>query len=115
MFNPCQYNDDAGDSGNSEIEVIVGAEILRAVGDLRRNDNRTGRCLACGADIPQERREALAGCRHCVTCQGELDPRPYVPQYWEPEQDELEIDCNKSESYLIQTELTRLNKRKKSV
>jgi RNA polymerase-binding transcription factor DksA len=32
-------------------------------------------CVACGADIPQARREALPGARTCVTCQSGRDSR----------------------------------------
>jgi len=30
-------------------------------------------CDECGLDIPQGRRDALPGVRHCVTCQSDLD------------------------------------------
>lgn len=30
-------------------------------------------CVECGEEIPERRRQALAGVRTCVTCQAELD------------------------------------------
>ena len=30
-------------------------------------------CLECDAEIPQGRREAVPGCRHCIDCQAEVD------------------------------------------
>ncbi|MGT3163575.1 DksA/TraR family C4-type zinc finger protein [Yersinia enterocolitica] len=32
-------------------------------------------CLECGQIIPEARRKALAGVKHCLTCQNELDKR----------------------------------------
>lgn len=32
-------------------------------------------CLECGKSIPEERRQAMPGCRFCVGCQEELERR----------------------------------------
>jgi len=32
-------------------------------------------CEECGEDIPEARREKVAGCRYCVDCQGEIERR----------------------------------------
>lgn len=32
-------------------------------------------CVECGDTIPEARREAVPGCRFCVTCQMELESR----------------------------------------
>ena len=113
MLQPCTYNDDAGDSGNSEIEVLINANIIRAKKDLAYSlGNTTDHCLLCKKLIPKERREFIKECRYCVNCQQEIDPMPYVtPLTFEDEEPEVEeLDYTKLELKLVRRELIRLNK-----
>lgn len=32
-------------------------------------------CCDCGEEIPEQRREAVAGCQRCADCQGEFEER----------------------------------------
>lgn len=55
-----------------QIDDSVNEAVERARGRLPKGESAL-QCDECGDDIPQARREALAGVRYCVTCQSEID------------------------------------------
>jgi len=55
-----------------QIDDSVNEAVERARGRLPSGPSAE-QCDECGTDIPEARREALRGVRHCVACQTELD------------------------------------------
>ncbi|EJG2381859.1 TraR/DksA family transcriptional regulator [Raoultella ornithinolytica] len=45
--------------------------------NMRINHNAVSatHCVDCGEGIPERRREAVAGCQHCASCQEEAEER----------------------------------------
>ena len=63
----------AGDGAVQEqIDATVKDAIERARAKLATGPGST-HCQECGQAIPEARRKAVAGVRHCVACQEELD------------------------------------------
>ncbi len=92
MFERCDYNDNAADSGNSEIAVINEAEVITARLNLEKNKgNTTKNCLDCGCIIPAARRKFIPNCKFCVKCQGENDDKPRRSYVITGEEEEEEI------------------------
>ncbi len=50
--------------------------------DLARSRIPTGEsnefCDECGIEIPEKRRQAMKGCKFCVTCQVQFDKLPRI-------------------------------------
>ena len=63
---------DEGDRGKAMEEE----HLRRALSNRKRveaaGESRT-HCEDCGEPIPEARRQAVPGCRRCVTCQKEFD------------------------------------------
>ena len=57
---------------NEQIDATVKDAIARVQSRLPQGTSAT-HCEHCGKEIPQARREAIAGVRLCVTCQDEQD------------------------------------------
>ncbi len=55
-----------------QIDVSVEDAVNLARSRIPSGESRS-HCEECGAEIPQARREAIAGVRLCVGCQSELD------------------------------------------
>ena len=55
-----------------QIDATVEDGIKHARGQLPRGESLEV-CEECDAEIPEARRKAVPGVRHCVTCQSELD------------------------------------------
>jgi len=55
-----------------QIDDSVNEAVDRARGRLPSGESAE-KCDECGLDVPQARRDALPGVRHCVACQTELD------------------------------------------
>lgn len=55
-----------------QIDASVEDAVNMARSRIPSGESRT-RCEECDAEIPQARREAIAGVRLCVRCQSELD------------------------------------------
>ena len=55
-----------------QIDASISDEINRARSRLPRGESAR-ECDECGAEIPEARRRAIAGVRHCVSCQETLD------------------------------------------
>ncbi|EMQ4303100.1 DksA/TraR family C4-type zinc finger protein [Yersinia enterocolitica] len=65
----------AGDGAVQEqIDSTLEDAIERARLVLGKGDSEIY-CLECGQIIPEARRKALAGVKHCLACQNELDKR----------------------------------------
>ena len=63
----------AGDGAvNEQIESTVNDAMERVRNQLPKGDSAAF-CDECDAPIPEARRKAVPGVRHCVTCQAELD------------------------------------------
>ncbi len=63
----------AGDGAvNEQIESTVNDAIERVRNQLPTGDSAEF-CEECDAAIPEARRKAVPGVRHCVTCQSALD------------------------------------------
>jgi phage/conjugal plasmid C-4 type zinc finger TraR family protein len=61
------------------VQEQIDATVDAAVGHARKNlpsGASLSHCEACGAEIPQARREALPGVRRCVPCQAKQNNRP---------------------------------------
>ncbi|EKN4922363.1 DksA/TraR family C4-type zinc finger protein [Yersinia enterocolitica] len=67
----------AGDGAVQEqIDSTLEDAIERARLALGKGDSDSEiYCLECGQIIPEARRKALAGVKHCLACQNELDKR----------------------------------------
>ncbi|MGP8432007.1 TraR/DksA C4-type zinc finger protein [Paraburkholderia fungorum] len=48
-------------------------QAMRRARDAASSQPGAPACDRCGEPIPQARREAVPGCRHCVTCQRKLE------------------------------------------
>jgi len=57
---------------NEQIDATVKDAIARVQSRLPQGPSAT-HCDHCGAEIPQARREAIAGVRLCVACQDQQD------------------------------------------
>jgi phage/conjugal plasmid C-4 type zinc finger TraR family protein len=55
-----------------QIDASIEDAVKRAQSALPRGRSRE-RCEECDARIPEKRREAIPGVRHCVSCQAEID------------------------------------------
>ncbi len=55
-----------------QIDASVDDAVELARSQLPKGESLS-HCEECGADIPQARREAVPGVRHCIECQSELD------------------------------------------
>ena len=56
------------------VRTIVAGQREEVVAALARLDAGTfGRCVECGADLPEERLEARPEAARCVTCQHDLE------------------------------------------
>ena len=55
-----------------QIDASVEDAVRRARSRLPHGEGLT-RCRECDAPIPEARRQAVPGVRHCVACQAELD------------------------------------------
>jgi phage/conjugal plasmid C-4 type zinc finger TraR family protein len=55
----------------------IEAELERAISAARRvhNGPAATHCVDCGEDIPEERRQAIAGVRTCAYCQAIREKR----------------------------------------
>ena len=58
-----------------QIHDTVADEVTRARARMPTGDGEPW-CVACGDEIPQARRQAVAGVRTCVACQSVRDCRP---------------------------------------
>lgn len=56
----------------SELEEMQREQAI-AAHRIDRNAVSATRCVECGDDIPQARREAVPGCRTCASCQEEIE------------------------------------------
>lgn len=61
------------DQANELAELCLEMTIQK----MRINHNTVSatHCLNCGDEIPQRRREAVAGCQRCADCQDEFEKR----------------------------------------
>lgn len=57
---------------NEQIDASVEDAVRRARSQLPQGAGLT-RCCECDAPIPEARRRAVPGVRHCVACQAQLD------------------------------------------
>lgn len=57
-----------------QIDASVEDAVNRARSELARGESLT-ECEECGEAIPQARREAVPGVRHCIACQEALESR----------------------------------------
>jgi phage/conjugal plasmid C-4 type zinc finger TraR family protein len=57
-----------------QIDATVESGIQLAKGRLPDGESLT-HCEECGTSIPEARRKAMPGVRHCVKCQSELEKR----------------------------------------
>jgi phage/conjugal plasmid C-4 type zinc finger TraR family protein len=63
----------AGDGAvQDQIDATVRDGVKRAQSRLPQGPSAV-HCAECGAEIPQARRDALPGIRHCVGCQDQQD------------------------------------------
>lgn len=63
----------AGDGAvQDQIDATVNDAVARAKQQLPSGASLT-HCEECGAEIPEARRQAMAGVRLCIECQSELD------------------------------------------
>jgi phage/conjugal plasmid C-4 type zinc finger TraR family protein len=68
----------AGDGAvQDQIDATVKDGVLRAKSQLPTGPSLT-HCQECGVEIPEARRQAMAGVRLCVTCQEEHDREAQV-------------------------------------
>lgn len=58
-----------------QIDDTVMDGVLRARANMPAGEGET-RCVECGDEIPERRRQVLPGARRCVGCQSALDQRP---------------------------------------
>ena len=59
----------ANDKADAERDRLVGAARGVWTGVSERY------CFTCGVEIPEARREAVKGCKHCVDCQQQYEGR----------------------------------------
>lgn len=52
-------------------EMAIASQLQRAARQPKAQSQT--HCAECGDEIPQERREAVAGCRYCTPCQTALE------------------------------------------
>ncbi len=72
----------AGDGAvNEQIESTVNDAIERVRSQLPKGESAEF-CEECDAPIPEARRKAVPGVRHCVTCQAELDQEVASPSLY---------------------------------
>lgn len=57
---------------NEQIDASVEDAVRRARSQLPRGESLM-HCVECDAPIPEARRRAVPGVRHCVSCQAERD------------------------------------------
>ena len=55
-----------------QIDATIEDAVKRARNELPQGDGLT-HCEECGREIPDARRKAVPGVRHCVACQAEHD------------------------------------------
>jgi len=55
-----------------QIDATIEDAVKHARDQLPKGES-LGRCDECDAEIPEARRKAVPGVRHCVNCQTELD------------------------------------------
>ncbi|EIT71303.1 MULTISPECIES: DksA/TraR family C4-type zinc finger protein [Hydrocarboniphaga] len=60
-----------------QIDATVGDAVARARSELSAGESLV-HCAECGEEIPQRRRQAIAGVRLCVSCQQEQDDEAQV-------------------------------------
>ncbi|GAB0112919.1 DksA/TraR family C4-type zinc finger protein [Acidisoma sp. C75] len=58
-----------------QIDDTVTDAVARARARMPKGESEAF-CVECGEPIPEARRQAVPGVRHCVACQAELDRRP---------------------------------------
>ncbi len=65
-------------SVQDQIDATVEAAVQLAKSRLPAGESLT-HCAECKAPIPDERRQAIPGVRHCVRCQSELEKGLRIP------------------------------------
>lgn len=65
------------DAVQEQIDASVEDAVAQARSRLPSGPGRA-RCESCDETIPEARRNALPGVRHCIACQAELDGREAV-------------------------------------
>lgn len=73
-------NEDASAFYETDIQQFAAISLAK-----NRQDNPGTSCLDCKKEIPKERREAIKGCRFCISCQKEQDNDPFRRQTYEME------------------------------
>jgi phage/conjugal plasmid C-4 type zinc finger TraR family protein len=58
---------------HEQIDASVEDAVKRARSALPKGGESLAHCAECDAPIPEARRRAVPGVRHCVACQAELD------------------------------------------
>ncbi len=58
---------------SEQIDATVSDAVARARRGLSSTGPSLSHCVDCGTEIPEGRREALPGVRHCVPCQEARD------------------------------------------
>jgi len=48
-------------------EMAIACQLQRAASQPQAQSQTN--CIECGDEIPQRRREAVAGCKYCTSCQ----------------------------------------------
>lgn len=65
---------DDADRAQAMIQLYQDAAIERQQNQARQIATRGGlRCLSCGDDIPEARRNAVPGCVFCIECQTKFE------------------------------------------
>lgn len=65
---------DIVDRAQAREAEILADSLARMARELPRGESLAS-CEDCGDDIPQDRREAIPGCRRCVFCQDAREQR----------------------------------------
>ncbi len=64
-----------------QIDATVDSAVQQARSRLPEGESLT-HCEECGAEIPEPRRKAIPGVRHCVRCQSEIEEtQKAIPLY----------------------------------
>lgn len=56
-----------------EINAVIQAAVNHARKQINAQRESLTHCHDCGDKIPENRRQAVRGCKYCITCQGEHD------------------------------------------
>ena len=57
---------------DEQVSAALNAKV-KAVRDALPKGESSPNCIRCGEEIPERRRKALKGVKHCVSCQSEIE------------------------------------------